>query len=233
MTAFFLRKSCFPAILAAGFLFGQPVSAAERAVVLPPAAVDEPVKALVETAVFAGGCFWGVQGVFQHVKGVESAVSGYAGGTSNTASYETVSTGTTGHAESVEVTFDPSEVSYGTLLQIFFSVVHNPTELNSQGPDVGTQYRSALFVASPEQRHVAESYIEQLRKAGVFADPIVTQVAPLKGFYPAEPYHQDFLTLHPTYPYIVVNDLPKIENLKLVFPQKFRSEPALVLKTKH
>jgi peptide-methionine (S)-S-oxide reductase len=206
--------------------------AAEDAVVIPPPAIDETAKSGTETAVFAGGCFWGVQGVFQHVKGVRSAVSGYAGGEAATAQYETVGTGTTGHAESVQVTFDPKEVSYGRLLQIFFSVAHNPTQLNFQGPDEGTQYRSALFVADPEQRKVAEAYIAQLDRAHLFPKPIVTKITDFTGFYPAEAYHQDFLTLNPTYPYIVFNDLPKIENLKTLFPADYRSDPVLVLKAK-
>ncbi len=206
--------------------------AAEEAVVIPAPAIDEAGKSGTETAVFAGGCFWGVQGVFQHVKGVKSAVSGYAGGEAATAQYETVSTGTTGHAESVKVVFDPKEVSYGKLLQIFFSVAHNPTQLNFQGPDEGTQYRSALFISDPEQRRVAEAYIAQLDKAHVFKKPIVTKIADYTGFYPAEQYHQDFLTLNPTYPYIVYNDLPKIENLKEIFPADYSEEPVLVLKAK-
>lgn len=207
-------------------------SAAEDAVVIPPPAVDEAVRPGTETAIFAGGCFWGVQGVFQHIKGVQSAVSGYAGGEAGTAQYETVSTGSTGHAEAVEVKFDPKQVSYGKLLQIFFSVAHNPTQLNFQGPDQGTQYRSALFVADPEQRKVAERYISQLDKAHVFPQPIVTRVSDTTGFYSAEAYHQDFLTLNPTYPYIVYNDLPKIENLKSLFPADYRSQPVLVRKAK-
>jgi peptide-methionine (S)-S-oxide reductase len=208
------------------------VLAGEAAVVIPPPAVDEAVRGTSETAVFAGGCFWGVQGVFQHVKGVKNAVSGYSGGASNTANYETVSLGETGHAESVEVTFDPTEVSYGTLLQIFFSVAHNPTELNFQGPDQGTQYRSAIFAANAEQERVASAYIAQLDKSRLFHAPIVTKVSRLDGFYPAEKYHQDFLTLNPDYPYIVYNDMPKIDNLKSTFPAAFRPNPVLVSKAK-
>ncbi|MDR9761051.1 peptide-methionine (S)-S-oxide reductase MsrA [Rhizobium redzepovicii] len=224
------RRRSLAALLAATIfsIAAGVASAAEDAVVIPPPDVDEAAAPGTETAIFAGGCFWGVQGVFQHVKGVKSAVSGYAGGKAGTARYETVSTGSTGHAESVEVTFDPSKVSYGKLLQIFFSVAHNPTQLNFQGPDQGTQYRSALFVAGPEQRKVAERYIGQLDKAHVFAQPIVTKVSDATGFYPAEAYHQDFLTLNPTYPYIVYNDLPKIENLKSLFPADYRSQPVLV-----
>ncbi|MBB4292089.1 peptide-methionine (S)-S-oxide reductase [Rhizobium leguminosarum] len=228
------RRRSLAALLAATVLSigASAAGAAEDAVVIPPPAVDETAGAGTETAIFAGGCFWGVQGVFQHVKGVKSAVSGYAGGEAKTAQYETVSTGATGHAESVAVKFDPREVSYGRLLQIFFSVAHNPTQLNFQGPDRGTQYRSVLFVADPEQRKVAERYIDQLDKAHVFAQPIVTKVSETTGFYPAEAYHQDFLTLNPTYPYIVYNDLPKIENLKSLFPADYRSQPVLVRKAK-
>ncbi|MCW3477983.1 peptide-methionine (S)-S-oxide reductase MsrA [Neisseriaceae bacterium JH1-16] len=203
--------------------------AAESAVTIPPPAVDEPVTAgHSEVAVLAGGCFWGVQGVFQHVRGVTRAVSGYSGGAKATASYETVSEGNTGHAESVQITYDPHQISYGRLLQIYFSVVHNPTELNRQGPDSGTQYRSAIFPANDVQRHVAQSYIAQLGKAGVFKAPIVTRTDPLKAFYPAEGYHQDFLTLHPDNPYIVYNDLPKVADLKRLFPSYYRDKPVLV-----
>ncbi len=177
---------------------------------------------------FAGGCFWGVQGVFQHVKGVKNAVSGYAGGAANTAQYDRVSGGDTGHAESVEVTFDPSQVSYGTLLQIYFSVAHNPTELNRQGPDTGTQYRSAIFTKSGEQQRVAQAYIAQLDAARAFDKPIVTKLESYNGFYPAEEEHQDFLTEHPTYPYIVINDLPKVAQLKQLYPERYQDKPVLV-----
>ncbi len=204
-------------------------SAAEQPRALPPPAVDEAsAMGDSETAVFAGGCFWGVQGVFQHVKGVSNAVSGYAGGEASTAQYETVSSGETGHAESVRVTFDPHQVSYGKLLQIYFSVVHDPTELNRQGPDEGTQYRSEVFAATPDQARIAKAYIAELNKAHVFDAAIVTKVEPLKGFYPAEAYHQDFLTRHPSHPYIVINDLPKIEALKRLFPDQYRPDPVLV-----
>jgi peptide-methionine (S)-S-oxide reductase len=215
-------------------LFALPatVMAGEAAVVIPAPAIDEAATGKSETAVFAGGCFWGVQGVFQHVKGVRNAVSGYSGGAKETASYDTVSLGETGHAESVEVTFDPSEVSYGTLLQIFFSVAHNPTELNYQGPDQGTQYRSAIFTESESQQKVAAAYIAQLDKTGLFHAPIVTKLSKLDGFYPAEKHHQDFLTLNPDYPYIVYNDMPKIDNLKAIFPGSFRANPVLVSKAK-
>ncbi len=172
----------------------------------------------VQTAVLAGGCFWGVDGVFKHVRGVSKVVAGYAGGTAETAHYETVSTGTTGHAESVEITFDPRRISYAELLRIFFAVAHDPTELDRQGPDVGPQYRSAIFYANTNQQATAHAYIEQLNRAHAFPAPIVTQVVPLQGFYPAEEYHQDFLTRHPDNPYIVLNDLPKLEELKARFP---------------
>lgn len=201
---------------------------AEEAVVIAPPALDETTQAHSETAVFAGGCFWGVQGVFQHVKGVKKAVSGYAGGAANTAQYDRVSEGDTGHAESVEVTFDPSQVSYGTLLQIYFSVAHNPTELNRQGPDSGTQYRSAIFTLSGEQQRVAQAYIAQLDGAHSFSKPIVTKLESYNGFYPAEEEHQDFLTEHPTYPYIVINDLPKVAQLKQLYPDRYQEKPVLV-----
>ena len=201
---------------------------AEKAKPIPAPAVDERPGTTSEVAVLAGGCFWGVQGVYQHVKGVSNAVSGYAGGEKNTAEYETVSTGRTGHAESVQITFDPRQVTYGKLLQIYFSVAHDPTELNRQGPDTGTQYRSALFTATEEQANVAKAYIGQLNEAHVCNRPIVTKIEPGRPFYPAEGYHQDFLTLNPTYPYIVYNDLPKIENLKRLFPDLYRADPVLV-----
>jgi peptide-methionine (S)-S-oxide reductase len=169
--------------------------------------------------VVAGGCFWGIQAVFQHVKGVITATSGYSGGSANTAEYETVSTGATGHAESVKIVYDPSKVTYGELLRVFFSVAHDPTELNRQGPDSGTQYRSVVFYGNDEQKKIAEAYIAQLDQAGVFKRKIVTQVAPLKAFYPAEAYHQDYATRHPNQPYIAFNDAPKVENLKKTFPE--------------
>lgn len=195
--------------------------------------IPAPSTALAESghtavAVLAGGCFWGVQGVFQHVKGVTRAVSGYAGGAADTATYEQSSTGTTGHAETVEVTYDPAVVSFGELLQIYFSVAHNPTQLNYQGPDHGTQYRSTIFAVNAEQADFAKSYIAQLDKAGVFPAAIATTIEPLKGFYPAEQYHQDFLTLNPSWPYIVINDLPKISALKAMFPDEYRDDPVLV-----
>lgn len=190
---------------------------------LPEPAVDAARTSAPQTAVFAGGCFWGVQAVFEHVKGVKSVSAGYAGGEKGTAEYEVVSSGSTGHAESVQVTFDSSQVSYGQLLKVFFSVAHDPTELNRQGPDTGTQYRSAIFFANDEQRQVAEDYISQLDRAGVFSHPIVTQVVALKGFYPAEDYHQDYAHYHPDNPYIYMNDLPKVAALKREYPSLYTS----------
>jgi peptide-methionine (S)-S-oxide reductase len=177
-----------------------------------------------QTAVVAGGCFWGVDAVFKHVKGVTKVVSGYAGGDAKTAEYELVGTGRTGHAESVQIIFDPTEISYGQLLHIFFSVAHDPTELNRQGPDEGTQYRSAIFFLNDDQKHVAEAYIAQLNQAKVFRHPVVTQVAPLKGFYQAEAYHQNYLELHTDNPYIVYNDLPKLTQLRKQFPDLYRGK---------
>ncbi len=191
--------------------------------VAPPAFDASPVSATEDTAVFAGGCFWGVEAVYDHVKGVKSAVSGYAGGDVATPSYEQVSGGDTGHAESVQVVYDPAQVSYGKLLQIFFSVAHDPTQLNRQGPDHGTQYRSAIFYKTSQQQKIAESYVSQLTAAKTFSRPIVTQVAKLKGFYRAEEYHQHYLEQHPTQPYIVINDLPKIAALKKQFPDIYRN----------
>jgi peptide-methionine (S)-S-oxide reductase len=197
---------------------------------IPAPVLDEPPgQGQPEVAVLAGGCFWGVQGVFQHVTGVTQAVSGYAGGTQATAEYESVSTGATGHAESVQITFDPQQISYGHLLQIYFSVAHDPTELNRQGPDVGSQYRSAIFPLTAEQADVAKAYIDQLKQAAVFRGPIVTRIEPDRTFFPAEAYHQDYLTLNPTQGYIARYDMPKIANLKTMFPQQFRAEPALVM----
>jgi peptide-methionine (S)-S-oxide reductase len=203
--------------------------AAEPAVTIPAPALDMPANAGPQIIVLAGGCFWGVQGVFEHVKGVSRAVSGYAGGTKETAHYEIVGTEKTGHAESVQVTYDPKQISYGKILQIYFSVAHNPTELNYQGPDSGPSYRSAIFYANDEQKRVAQAYIAQLDKAHVFGASVVTKLEQLTGFYPAEDYHQDFLVLHPTHPYIVFNDLPKVDNLKRLFPDYYRETPATVL----
>jgi len=212
-------------------LAGRLVAAAETAVVIPPPALDSPLAGTgtLQTAVLAGGCFWGVQAVYQHTKGVTKALSGYAGGQKDTAHYEMVGTGRTGHAESVSITYDPQQISYGKILQIYFSVAHNPTQLNRQGPDFGTQYRSAIFYADDEQKGIASTYIAQLQQAHVFGSPIVTKLEPLSGFYAAEDYHQDFLVLHPSYPYIVFNDLPKLDNLKQVFPDYYRDTPVTVM----
>jgi len=193
----------------------------------PLADVAPGASGELQTAVFAGGCFWGVQAVFQHVKGVHSAISGYAGGTKKNPSYEAVSSGATGHAESVEVKFNPAQVSYGTLLTVFFSVVHDPTQLNRQGPDHGTQYRSAIFTTSADQRRVAEAYIAQLDAGKVFKAPIVTKVSTLEAFYPAEDYHQDYATVHPNNPYIVINDAPKVVNLQEQFADLYSGQPVL------
>jgi peptide-methionine (S)-S-oxide reductase len=209
-----------------------PLYAAEDAVIIPAPTADVQTAGAVQTAVLAGGCFWGVQGVFQHTAGVVNAVSGYAGGGKATADYYMVSTGTTGHAESVEIKYDPNKISYGKILQIFFSVVHDPTQLNRQGPDSGTQYRSAIFTTSDEQRKVAEAYIAQLSAAKVYKKPIVTKVGPLEAFYPAETYHQDYLTLHPNQPYIAYNDIPKVENLKKIFAENYIEKPTLVSNAK-
>ncbi|MCX7898723.1 MAG: peptide-methionine (S)-S-oxide reductase MsrA [Methylocystis sp.] len=204
-----------------------PAAFAEQGVSLPPASFDPAPTSMSERKlVLAGGCFWGVQGVFQHVKGVTRAVSGYAGGARETAQYERVSGGDTGHAESVEIAYDPKQVSLGELLRVYFSVAHDPTQLNAQGPDVGAQYRSAIFVADAEQEKIARAYIDQLSAARVFKAPIVTTLEPLKAFYPAEAYHQDYLLRNPRAPYIVHNDLPKIENLKRLFPMLYRETPS-------
>jgi peptide-methionine (S)-S-oxide reductase len=217
-----------------GALWQMSVRAAEPATVIPAPVVDAPKESSkpgapgLQTIVLAGGCFWGVQAVFQHVKGVAQAVSGYAGGSKETAIYEVVSSGRTGHAESVQVTFDPRQISYGRILQIYFSVAHDPTQLNRQGPDTGTQYRSAIFYRDDSQKSIAQAYIAQLDKAGVFKRPIVTQINQLTGFYPAEAYHQDYATLHPSSPYIAYNDLPKVENLQHVFADLYRERPVLV-----
>ena len=210
---------CLPALAHAG----------EQAVVIPAPLLDNPkASGPLQTAVLAGGCFWGVQGVYQHVRGVRTVLSGYAGGTRETAHYQMVSRGTTGHAESVEIRFDPKEVSYGEILQIFFSVVHDPTQLDRQGPDTGPQYRSNVFYADDAQRKVAQAYLVQLGKTSLFGRPIVTRVDALEGFYPAESYHQDFLINNPQYPYIVINDLPKIENFRTLFPALYRDQAVTV-----
>jgi peptide-methionine (S)-S-oxide reductase len=214
--------------IAVALVSGTQSLAAETNILAPAPAVSVPSSATSETAVFAGGCFWGVQGVFQHVKGVTSAVSGFTGGSSDTAHYERVSQGDTGHAESVKVTFDPRIVSYADLLRIYFSVVADPTQLNRQGPDEGTQYRSALFPNSAAQLKVANAYLAQLRAAKIWQQPIVTRIEKAQPFYPAEGYHQDYLTLHPTAPYIAYNDIPKVKALKQLYPQSWREKPVLV-----
>jgi peptide-methionine (S)-S-oxide reductase len=218
-----------PVVFSAGCGVFSTVGAAERAVIIDPPAIDNPkTPGPLQTVVLAGGCFWGVQGVFEHVRGVRHAISGYAGGDRSTANYDLVSTDTTGHAESVQVTFDPAETSLGELLHVFFSVAHDPTQLNRQGPDNGTQYRSAIFFADESQQRIATAYIAQLDKARSFRRAIVTRVDPLKGFYPAEAHHQDFLVRNPDHPYIVYNDLPKIENLRKTFPRIYAAKPTLV-----
>jgi len=207
----------------------NPFAAAERGRIVPPPAVDAPAgTATSDVAVFAGGCFWGVQGVYQHVTGVTRAVSGYAGGDKATAHYERVGRGDSGHAEAVQITYDPRQVSYGTLLQIFFSVAHDPTEKNRQGPDEGPQYRSTIFPTTPEQARIAKAYIAQLDAAKAFRAPIATTIEADRPFYAAETYHQDYLTLHPDQPYIAINDLPKIAELKRLFPGRYRHTPVLV-----
>ncbi|MBB5390875.1 MULTISPECIES: peptide-methionine (S)-S-oxide reductase MsrA [unclassified Herbaspirillum] len=208
------------------------VNAAEPAVAVPAAVGKAQLSSTAqsETIVLAGGCFWGVQGVFQHTQGVLRALSGYAGGKREAATYEMVSSGGTGHAEAVQVTYDPRKISFGQILQIYFSVAHDPTQLNRQGPDHGTQYRSAIFTASQQQQQAAEAYIAQINAARVFSSPIVTQVTALQGFYPAEDYHQDYATLHPNQPYIAYNDLPKIANLQKMYPAIYRADPVLVMK---
>lgn len=203
---------------------------AEPARRVPPPRVDVMASPTTkyETAVFAGGCFWGVQGIFQRVKGVNNAVSGYTGGDAKTARYDRVGSGRTGHAESVRITYDPQQISYGKLLQIYFSVAHDPTELNRQGPDTGPQYRSTVFAENIEQAHVAQAYIAQLNQARIFGKPLATTIEMSKPFYAAEAYHQDFLTRYPRHGYIVIHDMPKIENLKKLFPESYRSTPVLV-----
>ncbi|GAC1334533.1 MAG: peptide-methionine (S)-S-oxide reductase MsrA [Beijerinckiaceae bacterium] len=211
-------------------LSSQPALAFESATAIPPPAAATPAAEAkgLQKVVVAGGCFWGVQAVFQHVKGVTAAVSGYSGGPASQANYSAVSSGTTGHAEAVEITYDPQIVSYGKLLQVFFSVAHNPTELDRQGPDVGSQYRSEIFAADDAQAALAKSYIAQLDAAHAFGRKIVTKIEPLKDFSVAEAYHQDYLVRHPTQPYIAYNDMPKIENLKRMFPDLYTTEPKLV-----
>lgn len=216
-------------LLLAGLLFAFS-SGAEEARSLPPSTLDQsPMpEAKEEVAVFAGGCFWGMQGVYQHVKGVTNAVSGYAGGDKDTAHYDLVGSGSTGHAEAVRITYDPSKISYGELLRIFFSVAHDPTQLDRQGPDIGTQYRSAIFPMNAEQAKIADAYIAELDRSRAFDSPIATKIEPDQSFYPAEDYHQDFMVMNPAYPYIVIHDKPKVENLKRLFPEEYRSDPVLV-----
>jgi peptide-methionine (S)-S-oxide reductase len=206
------------------------VGSAAPAVSIPAPTFDEPIRATDtrQTAVLAGGCFWGVQGVFEHVKGVDRAVSGYAGGNDSTAHYDLVSTGTTGHAESVQIDYDPSQITYGQLLRIYFSVVHDPTQLDRQGPDAGTQYRSAIFAQNDTQKKIAESYIAQLNGTRAFGAPIVTSIESAAGFVAAEAHHQDFLNSHPTFPYIAINDMPKLDNLMRQYPDLYREQPVLV-----
>ena len=209
-------------------LWNSPLFGAEAPVIIPPPAVDNPKAAgPMQTAVLAGGCFWGVQAVFEHVRGVRKAIAGYAGGERSTADYARVGTGSTGHAESVKIVFDPAKISYGQILQIAFSVVHDPTQLNRQGPDVGPQYRSVIFYADDDQKRIAQAYIAQLDQAHVFARSIVTQVDPLKGFYEAEGYHQDYLIHNPTNLYIATYDVPKVENFKRTFPELYSGQPVL------
>jgi peptide-methionine (S)-S-oxide reductase len=226
MTNLTARGISFVAIPAALVLLGAKLlsGGASAAAPLPEPLFDapRPTASAEQTAIFAGGCFWGVEAVFEHIKGVKSAVSGYAGGTVASPSYETVSSGETGHAESVRVVYDPAVVSYGDLLKVFFSVAHDPTQKNRQGPDVGTQYRSAIFYVTDEQKAIADRYIQQLSDAKTFTRPIVTEVSHLKAFYPAEEYHQDYLKHHPDQPYIVINDQPKVRNLQKQFPELWR-----------
>jgi peptide-methionine (S)-S-oxide reductase len=222
------RLVILAAAATAAFGYQRIVNSAEPITAVPTPTLDEtPAASHRETAVFAGGCFWGVQGVFEHVKGVKQVTAGYSGGASATAHYELVGTGLTGHAESVSIVYDPAQITYGRLLQIFFSVAHNPTELNYQGPDEGTQYRSAIFPTNEQQRAVANGYIAQLGHAHVFSAPVVTRIETYRGFYPAENYHQNYLELHPDVPYIVINDLPKVAGLKQMFPSIYRADAVL------
>ena len=214
-------------VLAMFPIFGMHAcSAATAAVGLPDPSFDAPLATTKgeQTAIVAGGCFWGVQAVFEHVKGVVRVTAGYSGGSADTAHYEAVCSDTTGHAESVSIVYDPSEITYGQLLKVFFSVAHDPTQLNRQGPDTGTQYRSVVFYASIEQKRIAQAYIDQLDQAKVFSGPIVTQVVPLDSFYPAEAYHQDYAVRHPGDGYIVINDLPKVANLRKQFPMLYKEK---------
>lgn len=216
------------ALVACGWACQLKADAVDKAI--PAPALDTPAAEAkgLETAVLAGGCFWGLQGMFEHVQGVTKVVAGYSGGTKETAHYEMVGTERTGHAESVEITFDPRKISYGQLLRLYFSIAHDPTQLNRQGPDTGPSYRSEIFFTSPTQERIAKAYVAQLTKANVFGAPIVTRIEPMKGFYPAEDYHQDFLIHNPDHPYIVRNDLPKIGALKRVYPEVYRENPVML-----
>jgi len=223
-------STVFPAIGALLLALGLRVNAQEG-IAIPAPALDQPPTSERQVIVLAAGCFWGVQGVFQHVQGVTSAVSGYAGGSAASANYRAVVSGRTGHAESVRVTFDPRQISLGEILRIYFSVAHDPTQLNRQGPDVGPQYRSAIFAQDEDQARIAKAYIEQLNGARVYHAGIMTKIEMDKPFYPAEDYHQDYMTRNPDQPYIIFNDLPKIDNLQRLFPERFRSAPLLVAQT--
>jgi peptide-methionine (S)-S-oxide reductase len=227
MTGFQFVRRVFAPVLFFGALACACGAVSATSVPVPPPQVDAPLAATKgqATAVVAGGCFWGVQAVFQHLRGVTRATSGYAGGTADTAHYEIVSTGLTGHAESVEVTYDPSQITYGQVLRVFFAVAHDPTELNRQGPDDGRQYRSAIFTADADQARIARAYVGQLNAAKVFGRPVVTDVSALTRFYPAEDYHQDYATLHPNDMYIRINDAPKVEHLREMFPEMFVAKP--------
>ena len=220
----------FLTVAVLGLAFGCGLRAETINRAIPAPALDTPASEAKssEVAVLAGGCFWGLQGMFEHVKGVTRVVAGYSGGSAATAHYEIVGTETTGHAESVEITFDPKQITYGQLLQLYFSVAHDPTQLNRQGPDSGPSYRSEIFYASPTQERIARAYVEQLTKAKVFASPIVTKIEPFKAFFAAEDYHQDYLIHNPRQPYIVFNDLPKIDALKRVYPEMYRDKPVMV-----
>jgi peptide-methionine (S)-S-oxide reductase len=218
-----MLRRVMTAVLILGVCATIACHASSAAVKLPDAAADMPLSKTksTQTVVLAGGCFWGIQAVFEHVKGVSSATAGYSGGAANTAQYETVSTGQTGHAESVKVVYDPSQVSFGQILKVFFSVAHDPTELNRQGPDEGTQYRSVIFFSNEDQQRVAKAYVDQLNHGKLFPEPIVTQIVPLQAFYSAEAYHQDYAVHHPYEPYIAINDLPKVDHLKQTLPELY------------
>ncbi len=224
-------RTVFPALLvvsASCLLAHGPLAANEAAVAVPKPSIDLPATAGLQKIVLAGGCFWGMQGMFEHVKGVRQVVAGYAGGGADTALYPRVSSGTTGHAEAVEITYDPSAISFGRLLQLYFAVGHNPTEVDSQGPDTGSQYRSAIFYADGKQKRVGEAYIAAIDTAHLFGEPLATRLEPLHAFYRAEAYHQDYLIAHPDNRYIIVNDLPKIANLRRLFPDVYRADPVKV-----